>query len=117
MKTENVIQQKSYAFAIRIYYLCKLLQEAREFDLARQLFRSGTSIGANVEEAIGAQSGKDFIMKMSIAYKECRETHYWLRLTRDTSILPNGTVDQHIEQTIELLRILSSILRSMKEKQ
>lgn len=117
MKTDNVIQQKSYAFAIHTFHLCRSLKAAREFDLARQLFRSGTSIGANVEEAIGAQSGKDFIMKMSIAYKECRETHYWLRLARDTSILPHEAIDQHIEQTIELLRILSSILRSMKAKQ
>lgn len=74
---ENILQDKSYDFALRIIkmyqYLCT---EKQEFVLSKQLVRSGTSIGANVEEAIGGQSGKDFFAKISISYKEARETHY-----------------------------------------
>jgi four helix bundle protein len=85
MKEQNVIQQKSYDFAIRIVNLYKYLAtEKKELVLSKQILRSGTSIGANVEEAIGAQSDKDFLNKLSIAYKEARETHYWIRLLRDT---------------------------------
>ena len=77
MKTNNIVQDKSYAFAVRIVkqykYLC---DEKKEFVLSKQLLRSGTSIGANIEEAIGGQSDKDFFAKLTIAYKEARETHY-----------------------------------------
>ena len=76
MKTDNVVQEKSYAFALRIIKLYKYLKNNKnEYNLSRQILRSGTSIGANIEEAIGAQSKKDFISKISIAYKETRETH------------------------------------------
>ena len=78
---ENIIQQKSYLFAIKIIELYKhLIGTKKEFVLSRQLLRSGTSIGANIEEALGGQSKKDFISKISIAYKEARETKYWLSL-------------------------------------
>jgi four helix bundle protein len=78
MKKENLIAVKSFKFAKRIYLLYKfLLEEKKEYILSKQILRSGTSIGANVEEAIGAQSKKDFISKLSIAYKKARETHYW----------------------------------------
>jgi len=73
MKSENIIQQKTFAFAIRIVNVYKHL-------LSKQLLRSGTSIGANIEESIGGQSNKDFLSKISIAYKEARETVYWLKL-------------------------------------
>lgn len=88
MKEENVILEKSYVFALEIMGLAKQLREQREYDLASQLWRSGTSICANVEEAQAAQSRADFRSKMSIAAKEARETHYWLRLTRDGKVLP-----------------------------
>ena len=85
MKTDNVIQEKSFAFAIRIVNAYKYLKfEKQEFVLSKQMLRSGTSIGANVEEAIGGQSKADFISKLSIAYKEARETLYWLRLLNDS---------------------------------
>jgi four helix bundle protein len=75
LKQDNIIQEKSFAFAVRLVKLYKYLcDEKREFVLSKQLSRSGTSIGANVEEAIGGHSGKDFIFKLSIAYKEARET-------------------------------------------
>lgn len=88
MKKENVIQDKSYNFAIRIVKLYRhLSEEKREFVLSKQLLRSGTSIGANVEEAIGGQSRKDFFAKLTIAYKEARESKYWIRLLKDTDYL------------------------------
>ncbi len=76
MKKDNIIQVKSYSFAVRIVKLYKhLSEEKREFTLSKQLLRSGTSVGANVEEAIGGQSRKDFFAKLTIAYKEARESH------------------------------------------
>ena len=81
MKTDNMVQAKSYTFALRIVKLYRYFCiEKKEFILSKQIVRSGTSIGANVEEAIGGQPRKDFLSKMGIAYKEARETHYWLRL-------------------------------------
>ncbi len=76
MKSENVIQTKTYAFAIRVVKIYKFLcEQKKEFVLSKQLLRSGTSIGANVEEGIGGQSEKDFYAKLNISYKEARETH------------------------------------------
>ena len=81
MKTDNIVQQKSFAFAIRIVNLYKyLIAEKKEFVLSKQLLRSGTSVGANVEESIGGESDKDFLSKISIAYKEARASMYWLQL-------------------------------------
>jgi four helix bundle protein len=88
MKKDNIIQQKSFAFAIRVVNLYKFLtNEKKEFVLSKQLLRSGTFIGANVEESIGGQSEKDFLSKLSIAYKEARETMYWLKLLLATDYL------------------------------
>lgn len=88
MKTDNIIQIKSYAFAIKIIELYRYLTEVKkEYVLSKQLLRSGTSIGANVEEGIGGQSEKDFFYKMTISYKEARETKYWLKLLRDTGYI------------------------------
>ena len=84
----NIILKESYAFAVRIVKLyLYLYKEKKEFVLSKQILRSGTSIGANAEEAVGGISKKDFWAKMSIAYKEARETEYWLRLLNDTDIL------------------------------
>ena len=77
---ENIIQQKSFAFAVRAINTYKFLtQEKKEFILSKQFLRSATSIGANIEEAIGGQSNADFISKISISYKESRETVYWIK--------------------------------------
>jgi four helix bundle protein len=85
---ENVIQIKSYAFAVRIVKVYKYLcEEKKEYVLSKQLSRSGTSIAANIEEAIGGQTDKDFFAKLTIAYKEARETHYWIRLLTDTDYI------------------------------
>lgn len=115
MKEENVILEKSYAFALEIVSLCKRIRDKREYDLASQLWRAGTSIGANVEEAQAAQSRADFRSKMSIAAKEARETHYWLRLTRDGNVLPECEVGPLVAEIEEIKRILTSIVKSAGE--
>jgi four helix bundle protein len=113
---DNLVHAKSYAFAIRIVRLYQLLaQKKKEFVLSKQLLRSGTSIGANVEEAIGAQSKPDFLSKMSIAYKEARETSYWLRLLKDTGYLTQLEFDSIHAEADELCRIIGSIQKTTKE--
>lgn len=106
---ENIVQVKSYAFAIKIVNTFKVLQQdSKEFVLSRQLLRAGTSIGANIEEAIGGQSRKDFFVKLTIAYKEARETKYWIRLLTDTKYLDKETSRILLEDIEELLRIIGS---------
>ena len=113
---ENIIQRKSFAFAIRIVNVFKYLQlEKKEYALSNQLIRSGTSIGANVEEAIGGQSKKDFISKISISYKEARETMYWVKLLKATFYLEEKEADSILNDAEELCKILSSILVSTKQ--
>jgi len=105
MKKENIILNKSYQFDIEIIELYKKLKfDNKELILSSQLLRSGTSIGANMEEANGAQSRKGFFAKISIAYKEARETHYWLRLLRDTNLVDKKVAEELIIKTEELLK-------------
>lgn len=117
MKENNVVLEKSYQFAINIVRLYKsLTDEKKEFILSKQLLRSGTSIGSNLEEAIGGQSDKDFISKLSIAYKEARESHYWIRLLRDTAYLSVEESVTYLSDCDELLKIIGSIIKTMKTK-
>jgi len=115
MKNDNVVQIKSYAFAVRIIKVFKYLSEQKkEFVLSKQLLRCGTSIGANIEEAIGEQSGKDFFAKLTISYKEARETHYWIRLLKDTDYLSVEEADSLLKDVDELLRIIGSIQKTLR---
>jgi four helix bundle protein len=117
LKQGNVIQTKSYEFSLRIIRLCRSdSSEKRDQIIFRQLLRSGTSIGANVEEAIGAQSRRDFYAKLYIAYKETRETHYWLRLLGDSGCLEPKVAVEMLERCSELLRIIGSILKTLRSK-
>jgi four helix bundle protein len=117
MKSGNVVQEKSYAFAMRMVRMYQHLTEQRkEFVLSKQVLRSGTSIGANVEEAIGGQSDRDFLAKFNIAYKEARETHYWLRLLRDSGYLKDADAASMIADCEELLKLTGSIIKTMKQK-
>jgi len=110
MKTDNVIQNKSFAFAINIVNTYKVLQiEKQELILSKQLLKSGTSVGANVEESIGAQSGRDFFSKLSIAYKEARETLYWLKLLEATGYLAGKDADPLKSDAEEICRIVGKI--------
>lgn len=114
----GVILEKSYHFALRIVKLYRYLNEeapTKERRLSDQLLRSGTSIGANVEEAHGAQSQKDFIAKMHIALKEARETRYWLRLLRDSDYIEEKLANSFIADSDELIAILIAILKTAKE--
>ncbi|MCB0726168.1 MAG: four helix bundle protein [Ignavibacteriae bacterium] len=115
--TESIIKNKSYKFAIRIVKLYLYLRnEKKEFQLSKQILRSGTSIGANVEEALGGQSKKDFLNKISIAYKEARETNYWIRLLNDTGFIDKEMYDSIVKDSYELLKILSKIQITVKEQ-
>jgi len=118
MKSENIIQQKSYDFALRITAFCYALQTSKkEYILTRQLLKSGTSVGANIEEAIGGQSRRDFYMKLTISYKEARESLYWLRLLRDTEMAEHESTNALILDCEELLRIIGAIQNTMKRNQ
>lgn len=115
MKRENVIQTKSYKFALKIVRLYQALVEKRkEFVLSKQILRSGTSIGANIEEAIGGQSKRDFRAKLAISYKEARETHYWIRILQDTGYLGEPTAKLFLTDCEELIKILIAIQKSTK---
>lgn len=114
MKSDNIVQLKSYAFAIRIVNAYKFLtDERKEYVLSKQMLRCGTSIGANIEEAIGGQSKKDFFAKLTIAYKEARETQYWLRLLKDTEYLTSEQ-SASLMDAEELLRIIGSIQKTLR---
>lgn len=118
MKNDNIIQEKSYSFALKIIEVYKYLYyEKKEYVLARQILRSGTSIGANVEEAIGGISRKDFLSELSIAYKEARETKYWVNLLYDSKFILITQKQNLLPDCEELLRILGSIQKTMKKKE
>ena len=117
MKTNNIIQEKSFAFAIRIVNLYKhLIAEKKEFILSKQLLRSGTSIGANVEEAIGGVSDKDFLNKLGIAYKEARESIYWLKLLNATGYITENEFQRLFNDAEEICKILGKIQITMKTR-
>lgn len=117
MKTENLILEKTFNFALRITKLFTHLKKNKiERDLVLQLLRSGTSIGANVEEAVGGCSRKDFVHKMQTAYKEARETRYWIRLFLKSMWLEAKLAESFLNDCDEILRILTSILRSSRQR-
>jgi len=111
----NVVQDKSYKFAVRIVGACQyLVNEKKEYVLSRQLLKSGTSIGANIEEAIGGQSRRDFLAKLNISYKEAREARYWIKLLKDTKYFDNAVAESLLGDINELIRIMVSILKTMR---
>jgi len=115
LKMNNVIVEKTYAFSVRIIRLYQHLStEKKEFVLSKQILRCGTSIGANVEEAEGGISKKDFTAKMAIAYKEARETKYWLRLLHSTGYIEEKQFESMLANCEEILKILFSIISSSK---
>ncbi|MEO8043001.1 MAG: four helix bundle protein [Acidobacteriota bacterium] len=112
---QNVLKDKSYAFALRTINLYKHLAERkREYIVSKQVLRSGTSIGANIAEANQAQSRADFISKLSIALKEAVETEYWLNLLRDARYLTKKEADSILFDCEELIRILTAIIKKTK---
>ena len=116
MKT-SILKDKSYAFAIRSVKLFQYLTaEHKEYVLSKQLLRSGTSIGANIEEAFQGESRSDFIHKLSIANKEAFETHYWLRLLRDSEILTKKQAESVLQECDEIQRMLVAAIKTSKSK-
>ena len=114
---ENIILSKTYSFALRIIELYKYLsKEEREYTLSKQILRSGTSIGANSEEAAGSISKKDFRAKFFIAYKEARETHYWIRLLRDSNYINPKLASSLLNDLDEILKIIGAILKTVSGK-
>jgi four helix bundle protein len=110
---DNVIACKSMAFAIRMVKLYKYLQEEkREYCLSKQVLRSGTSIGANVREAIRGQTRGDFRAKMNISLKEASETEYWLELLQATDYLSESAVKSLLDDCHELIRLLTAIIKT-----
>ncbi|MBU6157980.1 MAG: four helix bundle protein [Bacteroidetes bacterium] len=117
MKTNNLILDKTFTLALKIINLHQHLRENQiERDLCIQLLRSGTSIGANVEEAVGGSSRKDFIHKLQIAYREARESKYWLRLFKESNWIEDKYTEGIILDIDEILKILTSILKSSKQE-
>ncbi len=114
MKTENKIVTLTFDFSIQIIELYKFLNEQKEFVISKQLIRSATSIGANVEEANAAQTKKDFIAKMSISSKEARETKYWLRLL-DKSQLVKFDYSTYLNNIDHIINILTKIVKTSQE--
>ena len=112
---KNIVREKSFAFSVRIVRLYKwLCAEKREYIMSKQLLRSGTSIGANVQEAQAAQTKKDFITKMSIASKEAGETMYWIKLLMETGYLDHSKnhVQTLLSEIEEIVRILTKIVKT-----
>tara|TARA_B100000609_G_C16776370_1_gene214406 strand:- start:23 stop:439 length:417 start_codon:yes stop_codon:yes gene_type:complete len=117
MKSNNVVQEKSFAFAVRVVKAYKYLAETKkEYVLSKQFLRSGTSIGANIEEAIGGQSDADFMAKITIGNKEARETKYWIRLLKETGYFEESEALSLLNDLEEILRIIGSIQITMKAK-
>ena len=112
---ENIIATKTFDFALSIINLFIELKKENEFIISKQIMRSGTSIGANVEEAIAAQSKKDFINKLSIASKEARETKYWLKLL-NKSELTKISVDDNLIEIEHIINIITKIIKTSQEK-
>jgi four helix bundle protein len=111
---DSLLRVKSFAFALRSIKLQRFLVEQREYTLSKQVLRSGTSIGANIEESVHAQSRLDFIHKLSIAQKEACETNYWLRLFRESDILQPKLADSLIADCEELQRLLAASIKTSK---
>ena len=112
MEDKSIIKKRTYEFALNIIDLYKLLTTKNEYVLSKQLLKAGTSIGANVEEALAGQSRADFLSKMSIASKEARETNYWLRLIRDSKLLEDHHIKPLIAESSEIISMLTSIVKT-----
>ncbi len=112
---ENVVRNKSFLFAVRVVRLCQYLQrEKLEWVLSKQLLRSGTGVGALIREAGHAESRSDFRHKMGVAQKEINETLYWLELLKATNYLNDTQFDTVNKDAVELIKLITSILKSSK---
>ncbi|ATA72924.1 hypothetical protein CGC49_06320 [Capnocytophaga sp. H4358] len=114
---ENIIKEKSFAFAIRIVKLYQYLQDSKkEFVLSKQLLRSGTSVGAMVREAEHSESTNDFVHKLSVAQKEINEVLYWLELLFATEYINKTEYESINNDAVEIIKIITKILKTTKKK-
>lgn len=114
---ENLTYDKALKYAIRVVNLYKyLVEEKSEYVMSKQLLRSGTSIGANISEAVSAESAPDFIHKLAIAQKEANETKYWLTLLEKTGYLSSSQYQSMYADCLEMIKILVSIILTTKQK-
>jgi four helix bundle protein len=114
---KNILKEKSFSFSVRVVKLYQYLKkEHQEYELAKQVLRSGTSVAANIEEAIGGYSKKDFYAKLGISYKEARETRFWLQLLYASKLLEEKLYKSLEKDCNELIKLLISILKTNKEK-
>jgi len=111
---DNIIQKKSFDFALETIFLYKELTKQKEFIISKQLLRSGTSIGANIEEGVAGQSKKDFVHKMAIALKEARETRYWLKLLKESNLI-GLDFNKYLIEIDEIIRILIKIIKTTNQ--
>lgn len=109
---KSVIKEKSYSFALQVIELYRILLKQNEYVLSKQLLRSATSVGANVEEALAGQSRADFLSKMSIASKEARESNYWLRLLRDSQAIDKSEIEPLLKESESIVNMLTSIVKT-----
>ncbi len=115
--SDSIIGKKSFDFAVKIINFYKIFStENKEYILSKQILRSGTSIGANVREALNGQSKMDFIHKLSIAQKECDETIYWIELLKETNYISENQCNDLKNPAIEILKIIRSIIITTKNK-
>lgn len=114
---KSIVKEKSFRFAVRIVKLYTYLKDnKKEYVLSKQLLRSGTSIGANIREALNGESKMDFIHKLAISQKECDEIIYWLELLKETDIISQIEFDSIYTDAIELIKIIRSIILKSKSK-
>jgi len=111
---KNLIQDRTFQFALDTIKLYIQMVEKKEYVLSKQLLRSGTSIGANVEEAIAGQSKRDFLSKMNISLKETRETNYWLRLLKESKLV-DLDFEANLKERKEIMNIISAIVKTTKQ--
>ena len=116
MRSDSIVANKSYLFALEIVKIYKQLAEKKEFVLSKQLLRAGTSIGANINEALSGQTKRDFVYKLNIALKESRETQYWLKLLKDSDYISTIEFDKLNSGCTELLKMLTSIIITTKQR-
>ncbi len=117
MQKENIALTKSFDLALQSISIFKLLTEnKKEFIISKQLLKSATSVGANIEEAIGGSSARDFVAKLSISYKEARETRYWLRLLKKSGYLDTKQVSACLSQCEDLCRLLGKSISTVKRQ-
>jgi four helix bundle protein len=115
MEKESPLRKKSFAFALQVIAFYRVLEKRREYVLSKQLLRSGTSIGANIEEAQQARSRKDFASKLSIASQEAYESRYWILLICEGGYATKAEVQHLLDSVVEIIRILVSILKKLRE--